>query len=133
MNSKNRLYLSLLSGLLFIPAWYSWWGSGILLFIAFIPLLLVADDLIKTKKKSTAYFWLPYLSFFIWNLGTSWWLINASLIGLIAALIINSLMMTLPFWLSTITHRKLGKSFGYFSLLFFLANNLTHILELSLF
>ncbi len=119
MNPKQKLYLSLLSGLLFIPAWYSWWGSGILLFIAFIPLLLIQEELLKTKKKSAAYFWLPYLSFFIWNLGTSWWIKNASFVGLIAALLINSLMMTLPFWLSSISHRKLGKRFGYFSLLFY--------------
>ncbi|MCK4920190.1 MAG: apolipoprotein N-acyltransferase, partial [Bacteroidales bacterium] len=119
MNSKQRLYLSVLSGLLFIPAWYSFWNPGIILLVAFIPMLFVQQDLLKTDKKSKAFFWLPFLSFFIWNIGTTWWLKNATFGGLIVALIVNSTMMTLPFWLSSITHRRLGKAFGYFSLLFY--------------
>ena len=119
MNSKQKLYLSLLSGVLFIPAWYGWWGSGMLLFIAFIPMLMVEEELLKTQKKTAAFFWFPYLTFFIWNLGASWWIYNASVTGLIAALVINSFMMALPFWLFSLTHRKLGESIGYFSLLFY--------------
>lgn len=119
VNIKQRLYLSILSGLLFIPAWYSIGNPGLLLLVAFMPMLFVEHDLLKKEKKSKAFFWLPFLSFFIWNIGTTWWIKNASFGGLIVVLVINSTMMTLPFWLSSITHRRLGKAFGYFSLLFF--------------
>jgi hypothetical protein len=70
---------------------------------------------LQKNKKSKAFFWLPFLSFLVWNIGSTWWIKNASFGGLIVALIVNSTMMTLPFWLSSITHRRLGKSFGYFS------------------
>ncbi|MCF8379366.1 MAG: apolipoprotein N-acyltransferase [Bacteroidales bacterium] len=119
MNSKQRIYFSIASALLFIPPWYSFGKTGLLLLIAFIPMLLVQKDLLENRKKSYAFFWLPFLTFLVWNLGATWWIKNASFMGLIAALLVNSTMMTLPFWLSSLTHRKLGKAFGYFSLLFF--------------
>lgn len=119
MNSKQKILLSILSGLLFIPAWYSCWGNGLLLFFAFIPLLFVEDTLVAKKQKSKSFFWLPFLAFFVWNLGATWWIKNASFAGLITALLVNTTMMTLPFWLFTITHRKLGNRIGYLSLIFF--------------
>lgn len=118
MSLKYRILFSILSGLLFIPAWYSG-GSGLILFIAFIPLLLVEQDLVRSKERSSQYFWLPFLTFFIWNLASTWWIKNASFAGLLTALAVNTSFMTIPFWLFTLTHRKLGNSYGYFSLLFY--------------
>ncbi|MGC9344566.1 MAG: hypothetical protein ACP5E3_17810, partial [Bacteroidales bacterium] len=118
MSRKQRIYLSILSGLLFVPAWYQW-GSGLFLFIAFIPMLFVEADLVRSGKRTREFFLLPYLTFFIWNVLTTWWIKNASFAGLITALVVNSLFMTIPFWLFSLTHRKLGNSFGYFSLLFY--------------
>lgn len=118
MSRKQRIFLSILSGLLFVPAWYQW-GSGLFLFIAFIPMLFVEADLVRSGKRTREFFLLPYLTFFIWNVLTTWWIKNASFAGLITALVVNSLFMTIPFWLFSLTHRKLGNSFGYFSLLFY--------------
>lgn len=118
MTFKQRLILSILSGLLFVPAWYQW-GSGFFLFIAFIPLLFVEEYLVRSRKRTREFFLLPYLTFFIWNVLTTWWIKNASFAGLIVALVVSSAFMTIPFWLFSLTHRKLGDSFGYFSLLFY--------------
>lgn len=118
MDRRKKILNSLLSGILFIPAWYSW-GSGVVLFVAFIPLLLVEYQLIRTKSRSSEWFWLPFLTFFIWNLGTTWWIKNASFAGLLVAIAVNTFMMTLPFWLFTITHRKLGDRVGYLSLIIY--------------
>lgn len=118
MSGKQRLLLSILSGLLFVPAWYEW-GSGLFLFISFIPLLFVEQDLARSKKRTRSFFLLPFLAFFTWNVLTTWWIKNASFAGLITALAVNSLFMTIPFWFFSLTHRKLGNSFGYFSLLFY--------------
>lgn len=118
MSSRNRLVFSLISGLLFVPAWYTW-GSGIILFVAFLPLLYLEEELIRNKARSFTFFLYPFISFLTWNILTTWWIKNASFAGLITALLVNSTFMTLPFWLFTITHRKLGSSFGYFSLLFY--------------
>lgn len=118
MSLKYRILFSILSGLLFVPAWYSG-GFGWLLFIAFIPLLIVEEDLVREKIRSSQFFLLPFLTFFIWNLASTWWIKNASFAGLITALVVNTTFMTLPFWLFTVTHRKLGNAYGYFSLLFY--------------
>jgi apolipoprotein N-acyltransferase len=118
MTKQKLILLSVLSGILFVPAWYSW-GSGLILFFAFIPLLFIEDYLVKTKTNSSSFFWLPFLSFFIFNLLTSWWIKNASFAGLIIALLLNSSLMSLAFWLFSVTRRKLGNGFGYFSLIFY--------------
>lgn len=118
MTRKKQLFLCLLSGLLFVPAWYTW-GSGLFLFVAFIPLLFVEADMVERKVKGSSWFWLPFLTFVIWNFLTTWWLKNASFPGMLFAVAINSFFMSIPFWLFTQTHRRLGDGFGYFSLLFY--------------
>ncbi len=118
MNFKNKIFLSILSGLLFVPAWYSW-GSGFLLFFAFIPMLWVTESQIESNFRGKAWFWLPFLGFLIWNILATWWIKNASFAGMITAVLVNSLFMTLPYWLFTLTLRKLGRGFGYFSLIFY--------------
>ena len=62
MTRKKQLLLCLLSGLLFVPAWYTW-GSGLFLFVAFIPLLFVEADMVKRKVKGSSWFWLPFFTF----------------------------------------------------------------------
>jgi apolipoprotein N-acyltransferase len=118
MSFKQRFLLSVLSGILFVPAWYTW-GTGFILFIAFIPMLLVEQDLVKAGKNSREFFLMPFLSFFIWNLAATWWIKNASIAGAVVAILVNTTFMSIPFWLFSYTHRKLGNSFGYFSLLFY--------------
>ncbi len=118
MNNKKQIYLSVLSGIFLFPAWYTW-GSGLLLFIAFLPMLFVENALIKSNYKGSRFFWLPFLTFMVWNLLDTWWLFFASPAGLVVALLVNSSLMALPFWLFSLTHRKLGDVFGYLSLLVF--------------
>ncbi|NBY25539.1 MAG: apolipoprotein N-acyltransferase [Chitinophagaceae bacterium] len=91
----RSLLLSITSGAL---AWLGWPGSplgqSILLFIAWVPLLLLS-----TLEKSTRrFFLLCYLSMLIWNLGTTWWIWNATAPGAVAAWLANSLLMCIP-WL----------------------------------
>ena len=117
--SKKSLYLfSLLSGLLLSPAWYSW-GNGLILFIAFIPLLVIEKNISELKKHGRKIFWYAFTSFFLWNIITTWWIKNASFAGLIVALFLNSFLMTIPFWLFSITKKKLGDIAGYISLILY--------------
>jgi len=118
MQTKKLLLLSVLSGILLTPAWYSF-GSGLFLFVAFIPMLFMEKELMKIKKRSFAYYWVPFAGFLVFNILSTWWIKNASFAGMLAAIIINSLLMSLAFWLFSLTHRKLGDGFGYFSLLFY--------------
>ena len=114
MSRRTRILLSVLSGLIMVPAWYTW-GSGVILFVAFVPLLLIEDDLHKKEGRCYGRFWLPALAFLIFNILASWWIKNASFAGLLVALVVNTLMMTMPFWLFSFTRRKLGNRLGYFS------------------
>jgi len=120
MNTRKRIFFSLLSGLLLTPAWYEW-GNGLVLIIALVPLLFVEDDLDQRKAEygSRAFFRYAVLTFFVWNTATTWWIVNATVIGVIAAILVNTLMWSLVMLLFHIIKRRLGPQIGYFSLILF--------------
>ena len=107
---KKYILLSILSGFLF---GLSWPVNGIvfLIFIAFIPLLLIEKEL-RTKSLLQIYFY-SFLSFFIWNLITSWWIINSTVFGMFFAIILYSLLMALVFTSYSLVSRKLGDKLGF--------------------
>ena len=120
MSKKKRIILSLFSGLLLTPAWFEF-GHGLVLIIALIPLLFVEDYLDQNKKEygSGAFFRYAALAFFVWNIATTWWIVNATVIGVIAAILINTFMLSLVLWLFHLAKRRLGPQIGYFSLILF--------------
>lgn len=118
MTNSRLINLSVLSGLLLIPAWYRS-GTGLILLFAFIPLLFVEDFLYENKIGHRPHKILLYsaITFMIWNAGTTWWLWNATEVGMFVAFIVNTLLMSLIFWAFHITHRNAGSSVGYFALI----------------
>ncbi len=117
--SKRRLiFYSVLSGLLFAPPWYKW-GHGFIIFLALIPLLFVEDYLDEKKKeyRSVKMFLYSLITFSVWNLATTWWIVNATVIGVIMSVLINSTLMSMVFWIFHVTKRKAGKQIGYFALI----------------
>jgi apolipoprotein N-acyltransferase len=120
MNSRNRILLSIFTGLLLTPAWYEW-GSGLILLFALIPLLLVEDylDEHKTEFGSGTFFRYAALAFLVWNSATTWWIYNATAVGVVAAVMINTLMWSLVMWLFHLVKRRMGAQIGYFSLILF--------------
>jgi apolipoprotein N-acyltransferase len=120
MNTKKLLLLSVLSGLLLSPAWYAW-GHGLFLIIALVPLLFVEDYLDQNKARygSGTFFRYAVLAFFIWNTATTWWIFNATVVGVICAILINTLMWSVMVWCFHLAKRRLGPQLGYFSLILF--------------
>jgi len=120
VKKKSLLLLSVISGILLTPAWYEW-GHGFFLFFALIPLLFIEEYLCnnKTVYGSGSFFKYSFISFLIWNTATTWWIVNSTLAGVILAIIINTFMSTLVVWFFHIIKRRLGKRFGYFSLILF--------------
>jgi apolipoprotein N-acyltransferase len=121
MMPKRKLFLlSILSGILLTPAWYPW-GSGIFLLFALVPLLFVENELNKNpgEFKRRLSFWIPLVGFATFNILSTWWVKNASFAGLIVAVLLNSTLMSITFYLFSLTRRKLGDGFGYFSLVFY--------------
>ena len=108
--NKKYLFLSILSGLLF---GLSWPVKGIvfLIFVAFIPLLLIEREV---REKSVLQLYLySFLSFIIWNSITSWWLINSTVFGMFFAIILYSLIMALVFTCYSLISKKLGNKLGF--------------------
>jgi len=116
---KKQFFILLILGsiLLSLP-WFKGF-SGVILFIALLPILSVERVLYEQRDahKSGQVFLYAFFSFIIWNILTTYWIYNATLFGAFAAVLINSFLMSFTFWLFHITHRKLGHRFGYFSLM----------------
>lgn len=94
---KNYL-LALLSGLLFAIAWPTY-GFSLFIFTAFIP-LLIAERNIRLKNvryQKWAVFTVAYLAFAVWNSITTWWIWYATNEGVVFAIAVNSLLMSLVF------------------------------------
>lgn len=108
MKTKHLLSLSLLSGLWLWLAWPSH-GFPALLFVAFVPLLFVEDYYLRNKEKHSRFAILKwgYLSFFVWNALTTWWIWNSTPFGAIMAIVLNALFMALIFTFFHITRRTL--------------------------
>jgi apolipoprotein N-acyltransferase len=103
-----------------VPAWYEI-GTGLILLFAMIPLLIVEDYFTRNKSEHRPHkvFLYATLTFLTWNLGTTWWIWNASEIGMFAAFFLNTAQMSTVFWLFHITRRNAGDGPGYFGLIAF--------------
>lgn len=74
---------------------------------AFILLFRFADEC--DSYKQTAYY--TYFGFLIWNIGTTYWLMMASALAGIAAILANSVLMTIPLALARFFSRKYSSPF----------------------
>ncbi len=125
MNKLKPIYLSLISGALLILGWPTL-PFAFLLFFAFVPLLFIHQKLSNAKRKHLKFWALSYLTFFIFNAGTTWWVWNASPSGSIIMLFANSLLMSLPFLLFSVLYSK-NKVLGYWPIVvYFLTFEFIH-------
>lgn len=102
----RNLILSLLSAALFALPWCG--GNAFPLFLAFVPLLIIADS---TNKKET-YAWVT-LTIIIWTVVTSYWVAYAALIGVFAAAGVSIVLFNIPFILYKIVRSRATKVLGY--------------------
>ena len=114
-----RLFLSVFSGVLLSLAWLGF--PGWTLFIAFIPLLFLERFFTENKNKyrSIAFFWYVFLAMITWNLITTWWIAYATVIGAILAIVANSVLMSLIWWLAHLARRIFKAGLGYLALVVF--------------
>ena len=94
----RNLILSILSSLLFILAWPPY-GFPFVIFLAFVPLMILFTSL-ENKKQAFGY---SFLAFFLWNISVTYWILYASVFGMVMAVLVNSILMacviTLAFWI----------------------------------
>lgn len=114
MKKIHPLILSILSGLLLFAAWPVS-PLTFLIFVAWVPLLFIEQQGMSKLK----FFFYSYLTLFIWNIATTWWIWNASAPGAAGAILANSLLMTIP-WLGFYsTKKRFGSRIGYLSLIIY--------------
>jgi apolipoprotein N-acyltransferase len=110
----TNLFIAITGGLLL---WAAWPVSPLtfLIFIAWFPMLWLADT-VQSRKR---FFGLTYISMFVWNVATTWWIWNASIPGSLGAFFANSLLMCFPWLGYHIIKRKWNTRFSYLSLIAF--------------
>ncbi len=104
MKKSVLFLLSLLSGLLLAASWPVN-GFTFLIFVGFVPLLVVQQEVGDKKRKGM--FWYAFTAFFVWNVLTTWWIWNSTAGGAIAAWVLNSLFMAAVFYLFHLSKIKL--------------------------
>ena len=119
LSKKYRYVLSVLSGILMIISFPFSGSLTPLVFISWVPLLFVESYIAKKHYRSGKVFIHAYITFFIYNIGTTWWVWNADPIGATLAFILNSLLMTITFYVFHLAKKYIGEKEGYLSLLFY--------------
>lgn len=107
---KNIIY-AVASGLLLVLAWPTY-GFPLLLLFAFVPLLYAEFRIrnFSTSHKKLKVLGLAYISFFIWNLFTTYWIYFSTPFGGAFAVLVNSLLMSLVFLLYHVVAKRTGFS-----------------------
>ena len=120
MKKYQLLLLSVLSGLFMAAAWPVRGFPG-LLFIGFVPLLIVEDYIYRNPEKFIKFSLLfySYPAFLIWNGLTTWWIYNSTGVGAIIAIGVNSMFMTIIFQFFHFTRRKLKNDLSAYAALIF--------------
>ena len=118
---QHRYYLVFLSLLSSVCFWLSWPPNRIapLLFVAFVPLLLIERHVEKYQYKRPywTFYKYAYLTLFLWNLATTWWVAHATVAGAVFMLLVNTFCMSLPLLLFQWMVKHYGRRIGYVALL----------------
>lgn len=93
------------AGILLSVSWLPMWFLP-LVFVAFVPLFYVIDEIKKQHLGAGFAFLYGFFAFLIFNVSTTWWVWNASKGGSVAAFVLNSLLMNLPFMVLFFANKK---------------------------
>lgn len=96
MKQRRNILLAMTTGVLLglpwcIPSLF------FLIFIAWVPLLILEENIHRQNNVYTLFNY-AFLSFLVWNIMSTWWIIRAQLLGAIVVILLNTLLMTLVFW-----------------------------------
>jgi apolipoprotein N-acyltransferase len=121
MKTKYLYLLSVLSGIILSLGW-PMNGFPFLLFVGFVPLLIVEDFLDRRReffhKYSIVKF--SFIAFFTWNLLTIYWIWNSTIAGGVMALLLNPMFMTIAFSAYHLSKRVfLNRTHAVYLLLFY--------------
>ncbi len=115
---RGKLFLwSFVSSVLLCAAWPDW-GFSPLLFVAFIPLLLMQQTVSTDNRLRARHLYMyAFVAFLIWNVVCTWWVWISSAGGSVMAMVSNSLLMALTFLVFHKIKRFLPVRIGSFALI----------------
>lgn len=119
-----------LGALLLSGGWAPWPTAWLapLLFIGWVPYLILERQLTLAGARKRQVFASTYLFLVLWNALTTWWVSYADLPAGIAAVVLNALLMCLPLMAFRQTKKRLGNRIGYLSLpVFWIAFEQLHL------
>ena len=90
VNIMKKIFLALFSGFLLALSWPSI-GISFIIFLAFVPLLILEDE----AKNGREVFGYSYISFFIFNIITTYWVWYSTPLGSVFAFVVNSFLMSI--------------------------------------
>jgi apolipoprotein N-acyltransferase len=120
---------SLVSGFSFILAWPTS-PFAPFIFISFLPILLLFDvvQASNQKRKGLRFLFYTYVAFLIWNVGCTYWVYNSTAAGGIFAMVVNALLMTIPFAFFYVVRKRSNELIGLLSFIsFYLVFEYWHI------
>ena len=116
--SVKRYLLSSLTGILLAVS-FPVSGLTPIVFFAFVPLFYVYKDLKKGQKNKWTAFSHAYNALFIWNILTTFWVLNTSFMPGIVANVVNALLMSVPWLCFYIIYRRSDSRWTFLSLISF--------------
>ncbi len=119
LERNTPIVYALSAGLLLALSWPAR-GFPLLAFFAFIPLFFLEEEFHRNRKERGSIFFFLYawLAFFVFNLLTTWWIMFATFPGMVVAVLLNSIFMTIPWWLMHLSRRILPGKQSPLSILF---------------
>jgi len=114
MSRLKLIGLCLLSGVLLAIPWYESLPN-ITIFIGFLPLLLVHDELLRKQAKGKFIVFYSSITFMSWVGLSAWWVYNATLFGAIMTVIVPTVLMVPTFLAYHYTRKIGGDKIGMFS------------------
>ncbi len=92
----HLVLLSVTSGIILSLGWPER-GIPLLLFTGLVPMLLIEDYIARNRDRFYRYsvLFYSYPGFLIWNVLTTWWIVNSTLQGGIMATVLNALFMSI--------------------------------------
>ncbi len=92
------LTMSTVSGILLALS-FPPFSTTFLIFLAWVPLLLVEHEASGTKNSGRKVMFFAYNTFVIWNILATYWVGNTAFVAGVFAMFLNAFFMSVPFWL----------------------------------
>ncbi len=121
--------LSSLSGLLLGLGFPGIVPAPLLMFVGFVPLLLLESEISNSegKAKGRQVFRHSYNAFLLWNILSTWWVANTALAAGIVAMALNSLFMALVFTAFHHSRHRMPRIAGAAFMAFWMAFEYLHL------